>query len=81
MMVKRAEKQLELMRTRLNTVVMERKTIEKLREKRFAEYLQEYNNEERKQVDELVSYRHSTAEPEDEDVKTRPGQMSGTAAE
>ena len=69
------------MRTRLNTVVMERKTIEKLREKRFAEYLQEYNNEERKQVDELVSYRHSTAEPEDEEAKPRPGQMSGTGAE
>ena len=81
MMVKRAEKQLELMRTRLNTVVMERKTIEKLREKRFAEYLQEYNDEERKQVDELVSYRHSTAEPEDEEERTRTGQMHGAGTE
>ena len=80
-MVKRAEKQLELMRTRLNTVVMERKTIEKLREKRFAEYLQEYNDEERKQVDELVSYRHSTAEPEDEEERTRTGQMHGAGSE
>ena len=82
MMVKRAEKQLELMRTRLNTVVMERKTIEKLREKRFAEYLQEYNNEERKQVDELVSYRHSTAEPEEEEpANPRSGQMHVTGSE
>ena len=80
--MKRAEKQLELMRTRLNTVVMERKTIEKLREKRFAEYLQEYNNEERKQVDELVSYRHSTAEPEEEEpAKPRSGQMHVAGSE
>ena len=61
LMVRRAEKQVELMRQRLNTVVMERKTIEKLREKRFADYLKEYNDEERKQVDELVSYRHTMA--------------------
>ncbi len=61
LMVRRAEKQVELMRQRLNTVVMERKTIEKLREKRFADYLKEYNDEERKQVDELVSYRHTIA--------------------
>ncbi len=61
LMVRRAEKQVELMRQRLNTVVMERKTIEKLREKRFSDYLKEYNDEERKQVDELVSYRHTVA--------------------
>ena len=66
LMVKRAEKQVELMRSRLNTVVMERKTIEKLREKRFADYLREYNDEERKQVDELVSYRHTVKGDEDE---------------
>lgn len=59
MNVRRAEKQVELMRARLNSVMMERKTIEKLREKRFDEYLREYNAEERKQIDELVSYRHS----------------------
>ena len=64
--VKRAEKQVELMRSRLNTVMMERKTIEKLREKRFEEYMKEYNAEERKQVDELTSYRHSVPN-EDED--------------
>lgn len=67
MVVKRAEKQLELMRSRLNTVVMERKTIEKLREKQFDEYMKEYNAEERKQVDELISYRHST--PTDEQTE------------
>lgn len=68
MAVSRAEKQADLMRTRLNAVMMERKTIEKLREKRFEEYLQEYNAEERKAVDELVSYRHSSAPEEKEEV-------------
>ena len=59
MAVNRAEKQVELMRNRLNAVVMERKTIEKLREKKFAEYMKEYDAEERKAIDELTSYRHS----------------------
>lgn len=70
LVVKRAEKQVELMRTRLNAVVMERKTIEKLREKRFEEYIREYNAEERKQVDELVSYRHGAGNTEEEDYSS-----------
>lgn len=57
--VRRAEKQVEVCRTRLNTAMRERKTIEKLREKRFTEYIGEYNAEESKAIDELVSYRHS----------------------
>lgn len=57
--VKRAAKQVELARNKLNAVMMERKTMEKLREKRFEEYINEYNAEERKSVDELTSYRHS----------------------
>ncbi len=64
LMVRRAEKQLELMRSRLNTVIMERKTIEKLREKKFTDYMREYNDEERKQIDELVSFRHAMADIE-----------------
>lgn len=59
--IKRAEKRVELARSRLNTLIMERKSIEKLREKKFAEYIAQYNEEERKQVDELVSYRHGVA--------------------
>ncbi len=60
--VKRAENQVELARIRLNTAVQERKTIEKLKEKEFEEYMKEYNAEESKQVDELVSYRFGSAE-------------------
>lgn len=59
MVVRRAEKQLELARTKLNTAMAERKTLDKLKEKQFEEYKQEYDREERKQIDELVSYRHS----------------------
>lgn len=58
---RRAEKQVEVCRGRLNTAMRERKTIEKLREKRFDEYIAEYNSEENKAVDELVSFRHGTA--------------------
>lgn len=59
--VKRAENRVELCRTKLNNCIKERKTIEKLREKKFDEYVREFNDEEHKQVDELVSYRHTCA--------------------
>lgn len=60
--VKRASNKVELCRTKLNSCIKERKTLEKLREKKFEEYVKEYNDEERKQVDELVSYRHNLSE-------------------
>ncbi len=62
--VKRAERQLESARIKLNRVVQERKTIEKLREKKFEEYMKETDAEERKLVDELVSYRYTAAAKE-----------------
>lgn len=62
LVVKRAEKQVEVCRTRLATAIRERKTIEKLREKKLEEYVDEYNAEERKEIDELVSYRHTVRE-------------------
>ena len=31
-------------------------------EKKFADYMREYNDEERKQIDELVSFRHAMAD-------------------
>lgn len=58
--VRRAERQLESARQKLNKVVQERKTIEKLREKKFEEYMKEIDAEERKAVDELVSYRYTS---------------------
>ena len=59
--VKRAERQLESARIKLNRAVQERKTIEKFREKKFEEYMKETDAEEAKMVDELVSYRYTSA--------------------
>lgn len=58
MNVHKAEKQLEAVRKRLNEVMIERKTYEKLRERKFEEFKQELEREEKKEVDELVSYTY-----------------------
>lgn len=58
MNVHKAEKQLEAVRKRLNDVMIERKTYEKLREKKFEEFKVELEYEEKKEVDELVSYTY-----------------------
>ena len=63
--IKRAERQVESARIKLNKVVQERKTIEKLREKKFEEYMKEIDAEESKIVDELVSYRYTSVSSED----------------
>ncbi len=57
--VHKAEQQLDVVRRRLNQVMIERKTYEKLREKKFDEFKQELLYEEKKEVDELVSYTYS----------------------
>lgn len=53
-----AEKNVELARSRLNQVMIERKTYEKLREKAFEEFKQEVAYEENREVDQLVSYSY-----------------------
>lgn len=53
-----AEKNVELARSRLNEVMIERKTYEKLREKAFEEFKQEVAYEENRAVDQLVSYNY-----------------------
>lgn len=58
--VKVAEKNLEAARTRLNEVMKERKTHEKLREHAFDDFLLELSAEEKKEIDELVSYRYGS---------------------
>ncbi len=58
MNVHKAEKQLELVRHRLNEVMIERKTYEKLRERKFEEFKAELAYEKKKEVDELVSYTY-----------------------
>lgn len=64
MAVKRAAKQVELASAKLNTVMQERKTMEKLREKEFEEYKKQYSAEESKEVDGLVSYKYVADEKE-----------------
>lgn len=58
MEVHKADKELEIVRKRLNEIMIERKTYEKLREKKFEEFKQEVAYEENKAVDELVSYTY-----------------------
>lgn len=58
--VRRAERHAEVARKRLEDAMKERKTLEKLKEDAFAEYRKEYEKEEQKEIDELVSFRHKT---------------------
>ena len=64
--VSKAQKAMENARKRLNTVMMERKMHEKLREHAFEEFLDEIDHEESKITDELVSYTYFNTEKEDE---------------
>lgn len=58
MNVHAAEKNVELARKRLNDVMIERKTHEKLREKAFEQFKKEIAQTEGKEIDELVSYNY-----------------------
>ena len=49
----------ERARQELQAAVVERKTYEKLKEKAFEEFKEEINAQEKKEVDELVSYKFS----------------------
>jgi len=56
--VRKAERHAEVARMRLEDAMKERKTLEKLKEDTFAEYMKEYEKEEQKEIDELVSFRY-----------------------
>ncbi len=56
MEVHKAEKELDVAREKLSSVMQERKIHEKLREKAFDEFRHELAVEENKEIDELVSY-------------------------
>lgn len=58
MVVHTAEKQAEAARQKLNEMMIERKTFEKLRERAFEEFKQEVAYEENQAVNELVSYTY-----------------------
>ena len=53
-----AEKNVEAARQKLEEVMKERKTQEKLREKDFEDFKQQLAQEDNKVVDELVSYSY-----------------------
>jgi len=57
--VKVAERNLDLARNRLNIAMKERKTYEKLKENSFEVFMQEINSEEKKEIDELVSFNYN----------------------
>ncbi len=58
--VRRAEKDVEAARRRLQDAMQERKIHEKLRENAFEVFKEELEADEKKQIDELVSYTYST---------------------
>lgn len=53
-----AQKNLEAARIRLQEAMITRKSHEVLKEKEFEQYKLDWNSEENKQIDELVSYTH-----------------------
>ncbi len=55
--VELAKRKLEEARKKLQDSMVERKTHEKLREQKLEEYFQEFNAEESKEIDQLVSYQ------------------------
>lgn len=57
--VKKAEQQLETARIRLHAAMLERKTHERLKDKSFEAYILEYEAEQRKEIDELVSFKYN----------------------
>ena len=53
-----AKRNLEKARQRLEEVIMERKTHEKLKEKAFQQFLMEEKKQESKEIDQLTSYTY-----------------------
>ena len=60
--IKNAEKNVQIARKKLQDVMVERKTHEALKQKAFEEFLQELSHEEKKEIDELVSYQYNKNE-------------------
>ncbi|WP_455720995.1 flagellar export protein FliJ [Agathobacter sp.] len=58
--VKKAEDELEAKRLALNELMKDRKTHEKLREKKFEEFQKDERDSESKEIDELVSFTYNS---------------------
>ena len=54
-----AQRNLDKAREKLNEAVADRKVHEKLKEKAFEEFKAELNNEEKKEIDQLVSFTYN----------------------
>lgn len=57
--VKRLEEDVERAVKHLNKAIQERKVHEKLKENRFEEFKMELNQEEMKEIDQLISYQYN----------------------
>ncbi|MCM1307766.1 MAG: flagellar export protein FliJ [Butyrivibrio sp.] len=64
--VRVAEKNFEVAGARLGEIMKDRKTHEKLRERAFEDFLVELGAQEKKEIDELVSYRYGAGREESE---------------
>lgn len=60
MNVKKAEDMLEVKRVALNELMKERKTYEKLRDKKFEDFQKEEKDNESKEIDQLVSFTYNS---------------------
>lgn len=63
--IKKRSKELEKARAKLNQVMQERKMHEKLKEKKFDEFIAELNAAENKETDQVVSYRFNANKDEE----------------
>ena len=63
--VNTAKQKVEKARLKLNQAMVERKIQEKLKEKAYEEFLAELNRAERKEIDELVSFKYHDLDSED----------------
>lgn len=64
--VQRIEHELDIAAQKMNIVMQERKIHEKLKENQFEEFLHELNQEEMKEIDQLVSYQYNNKDGEEE---------------
>lgn len=62
--VRNAQLQMDKAQKKLHEAMVERKTYEKLKEKAFEEFKLEVNAQEKKEIDELVSYTYSKPKEE-----------------
>ena len=64
--VARVEEELEQAIAKMNEAIKERKSHEKLKEKQFEIFLQELNQEEMKEIDQLISYQYNHSSDQEE---------------